>query len=61
MCSVDILRTEKLSGFQYLVQHEGVSNSQYLVTAQAGTEATSGSATLTTYVFFRILEDGLHS
>ncbi|KAH9919993.1 glycoside hydrolase family 12 protein [Epithele typhae] len=35
----------------YLVQHEGVSSSQYLVTAQAGTEPTSGSATLTTYVF----------
>ncbi|KAI0700315.1 concanavalin A-like lectin/glucanase [Cytidiella melzeri] len=32
----------------YLVQHEGVSTSQYLVTAQAGTEPTSGSATLTT-------------
>ncbi|KAI9063623.1 glycoside hydrolase family 12 protein [Trametes sanguinea] len=32
----------------YLTQHEGVSTSQYLVTAQAGTEATSGSATLTT-------------
>ncbi|KAI0087216.1 concanavalin A-like lectin/glucanase [Irpex rosettiformis] len=34
--------------FDYLVQHEGVSSSQYLVTAQAGTEPTSGSATLTT-------------
>ncbi|KAI0071600.1 glycoside hydrolase family 12 protein, partial [Panus rudis PR-1116 ss-1] len=34
--------------FTYLVQHEGVSSSQYLVTAQAGTEPTTGSATLTT-------------
>ncbi|KAI0646322.1 concanavalin A-like lectin/glucanase [Trametes meyenii] len=33
---------------QYLTQHEGVSTSQFLVTAQAGTEPTSGSATLTT-------------
>ncbi|KAI0313955.1 concanavalin A-like lectin/glucanase domain-containing protein [Amylostereum chailletii] len=32
----------------YLVDNEGLSASQYLVTAQAGTEATSGSATLTT-------------
>lgn len=33
---------------QYLTQHEGVSTSQFLVTAQAGTEPTVGSATLTT-------------
>ncbi|KAI0674322.1 concanavalin A-like lectin/glucanase [Trametes maxima] len=33
---------------QYLTQHEGVSTSQFLVTAQAGTEPTTGSATLTT-------------
>ncbi|KAF5391002.1 hypothetical protein D9757_003971 [Collybiopsis confluens] len=33
---------------QYLTQHEGLSTSQYLTTFQAGTEATSGSATLTT-------------
>ncbi|KAJ3551741.1 hypothetical protein NM688_g4530 [Phlebia brevispora] len=31
----------------YLTEHEGVSTSQFLVTAQAGTEATSGTATLT--------------
>jgi len=37
-----------LAFLTYLTQHEGVSTSQYLVTAQAGTEATSGSATLTT-------------
>ena len=33
---------------QYLTENEGLSSSQYLVTAQAGTEATSGSATLDT-------------
>jgi len=32
---------------QYLTQHQGVSASQYLKTAQGGTEATQGSATLT--------------
>ncbi|KAI0635198.1 concanavalin A-like lectin/glucanase [Trametes polyzona] len=35
----------------YLTQHQGVSSSQYLVTAQAGTEPTSGSATLTTSAY----------
>ncbi|KIP09316.1 glycoside hydrolase family 12 protein [Phlebiopsis gigantea 11061_1 CR5-6] len=35
----------------YLTQHEGISTSQYLVTAQAGTEPTSGSATLTTSAY----------
>ncbi|GJE92459.1 glycoside hydrolase family 12 protein [Phanerochaete sordida] len=39
----------------YLVQHEGVSNSQYLVTAQAGTEPTSGSATLTTTAYSLVI------
>ncbi|KIJ27870.1 glycoside hydrolase family 12 protein [Sphaerobolus stellatus SS14] len=37
--------------FTYLIQHEGVSSSQYLTTIQAGTEATSGSATLTTSAY----------
>jgi len=37
--------------FTYLIQHEGVSSSQYLVTAQAGTEPTTGSATLTTSAY----------
>ncbi|KAF8481475.1 concanavalin A-like lectin/glucanase domain-containing protein, partial [Gautieria morchelliformis] len=32
----------------YLMQHQGLASSQYLVTAQAGVEATSGSATFTT-------------
>ncbi|KAF9044439.1 glycoside hydrolase family 12 protein [Panaeolus papilionaceus] len=34
---------------KYLTSNRGVSSSQYIKTAQAGTEATSGSATLTTY------------
>ncbi|KAF8201189.1 glycoside hydrolase family 12 protein [Mycena galopus ATCC 62051] len=34
----------------YLTANRGVSTAQYLTTAQGGTEATSGSATLTTYV-----------
>ncbi|TFK37098.1 concanavalin A-like lectin/glucanase [Crucibulum laeve] len=33
---------------KYLTSSQGVSTSQYLKTAQGGTEATSGSATLTT-------------
>ncbi|KDR66527.1 hypothetical protein GALMADRAFT_147761 [Galerina marginata CBS 339.88] len=32
---------------KYLTAHQGVSTSQYLKTAQGGTEATSGTATLT--------------
>ncbi|KAI8970911.1 concanavalin A-like lectin/glucanase [Trametes punicea] len=39
------------SFLNYLTQHEGVGSSQYLVTAQAGTEATSGTATLTTSAY----------
>ncbi|KAI0826590.1 concanavalin A-like lectin/glucanase domain-containing protein [Trametes gibbosa] len=35
----------------YLTQHQGLSASQFLVTAQAGTEPTSGSATLTTSAY----------
>ncbi|KAF9063020.1 glycoside hydrolase family 12 protein [Rhodocollybia butyracea] len=34
--------------FTYLIENEGVSSSQFLTTLQAGTEATSGTATLTT-------------
>ncbi|KAJ4474350.1 glycoside hydrolase family 12 protein [Lentinula aciculospora] len=34
--------------FNYLTTNEGLSTSQFLTTFQAGTEATSGSATLTT-------------
>ncbi|KAJ3712119.1 glycoside hydrolase family 12 protein [Lentinula guzmanii] len=37
--------------FAYLISHEGLSTSQYLTTLQAGTEATSGSATLTTTAY----------
>ncbi|KAJ7220558.1 glycoside hydrolase family 12 protein [Mycena pura] len=36
---------------KYLTSNQGVSTSQFLVTAQGGTEATSGSATLTTSAF----------
>ncbi|TDL20531.1 concanavalin A-like lectin/glucanase [Rickenella mellea] len=36
---------------QYLVQHQGVSSSEYLTTAQGGTEPFAGSATLTTSSF----------
>ncbi|TCD69577.1 hypothetical protein EIP91_006999 [Steccherinum ochraceum] len=39
----------------YLTQHEGVSTSQYLVTAQAGTEPTTGSATLTTSAYSLVI------
>ncbi|KAF7303802.1 Glycoside hydrolase family 12 protein [Mycena indigotica] len=35
---------------KYLTANRGVSTSQFLTTLQAGTEATSGSATLTTHV-----------
>ncbi|VDB91683.1 unnamed protein product [Peniophora sp. CBMAI 1063] len=34
--------------FTYLINNEGLSSSQYLTTLQAGSEATSGSGTLTT-------------
>ncbi|CAK5262153.1 unnamed protein product [Mycena citricolor] len=37
--------------FKYLTANRGLSTSQVLVTAQGGTEATSGSATLTTSAF----------
>jgi xyloglucan-specific endo-beta-1,4-glucanase len=36
---------------QYLSKSQTLAATQYLTTVQAGTEATSGSATLTTYVF----------
>ncbi|KAK7039470.1 glycoside hydrolase family 12 protein [Favolaschia claudopus] len=36
---------------KHLTTNQGVSTSQFLVTAQGGTEATSGSATLTTSAF----------
>ncbi|KAG1726544.1 glycoside hydrolase family 12 protein [Suillus paluster] len=35
----------------YLVDNEGMSSSQYLTTAQAGTEATSGTAKFTTSAY----------
>ncbi|KAJ7108546.1 concanavalin A-like lectin/glucanase [Mycena epipterygia] len=36
---------------KYLTANRGVSTAQFLTTAQGGTEATSGSATFTTYAF----------
>lgn len=36
-----------LTPLQYLTANQTLSSSQYLVTAQSGTEATSGKATLT--------------
>ncbi|KAI0782717.1 concanavalin A-like lectin/glucanase [Abortiporus biennis] len=44
-----------LAFLTYLTQHEGISTSQYLVTAQAGTEPTSGSATLTTSAYSLVI------
>ncbi|KDQ53841.1 glycoside hydrolase family 12 protein [Jaapia argillacea MUCL 33604] len=40
---------------KYLITNEGVSTSQYLTTAQAGTEATSGTATLTTSAYSLVI------
>jgi xyloglucan-specific endo-beta-1,4-glucanase len=40
---------------KYLTANEGVSTSQYLITAQAGTEPTSGSATLTTSAYSMVI------
>ncbi|KAG2147880.1 glycoside hydrolase family 12 protein [Suillus bovinus] len=37
--------------FSHLIHNEGMSSSQYLVTAQAGTEATSGKAKFTTSAY----------
>ncbi|KAJ7439329.1 glycoside hydrolase family 12 protein [Mycena latifolia] len=40
---------------KFLTANEGVSTSQFLTTAQGGTEATSGSATLTTSAFSLVI------
>ncbi|KAF5309995.1 hypothetical protein D9619_010407 [Psilocybe cf. subviscida] len=40
---------------KYLTANQGVSTSQFLITAQAGTEATSGSATLTTSAYSLVI------
>ncbi|PFH48574.1 glycoside hydrolase family 12 protein [Amanita thiersii Skay4041] len=40
---------------KYLTANQGVSSSQYLKTAQAGTEATSGTATLTTSAYSLVI------
>ncbi|KAJ7489343.1 concanavalin A-like lectin/glucanase [Mycena latifolia] len=41
--------------FKYLTANQGLSTSQFLTTAQAGTEATSGSATLTTTAYSLVI------
>jgi len=41
--------------FKYLTTSQGVSTSQYLVTAQAGTEPTSGTGTLTTSTYSLVI------
>ncbi|KIJ55836.1 glycoside hydrolase family 12 protein [Sphaerobolus stellatus SS14] len=46
--TITSFNTDILPFFTYLIQHEGVSASQYLSTIQAGTEPTTGNATLTT-------------
>jgi len=40
---------------KYLTSNQGVSTSQYLKTAQGGTEATSGSATLTSSTYSLVI------
>jgi xyloglucan-specific endo-beta-1,4-glucanase len=40
---------------KYLTANQGVGTSQFLTTAQAGTEATSGSATLTTSAYSLVI------
>ncbi|OBZ78117.1 putative xyloglucan-specific endo-beta-1,4-glucanase A [Grifola frondosa] len=52
---VESFSGDVLGFIQYLMEHEGVSAEQYLVTAQAGTEATSGSATLTTSAYSLVI------
>ncbi|EIM84172.1 uncharacterized protein STEHIDRAFT_82609 [Stereum hirsutum FP-91666 SS1] len=47
--------------YDYLVSNEGLSSSQYLTTAQAGTEATSGTAVLTTTSFSLAINTGSSS
>jgi len=41
--------------FDYLIDNEGLSSSQFLTTFQAGTEATSGAATLTTTSYSTVI------
>ncbi|KAJ7604649.1 glycoside hydrolase family 12 protein [Roridomyces roridus] len=40
---------------KYLTANQGIATSQFLTTAQAGTEATSGSATLTTSAYSLVI------
>ncbi|KAK0216939.1 glycoside hydrolase family 12 protein [Armillaria fumosa] len=41
--------------FDYLTSKQGLSTSQYLITAQGGTEATQGSATLKSSIFSLVI------
>ncbi|PBK71480.1 concanavalin A-like lectin/glucanase [Armillaria solidipes] len=41
--------------FEYLTSKQGLSTSQYLITAQGGTEATQGSATLKSSTFSLVI------
>jgi len=41
--------------FNYLIDNEGLSSSQFLITFQTGTEATSGAATLTTTSYTTVI------
>lgn len=50
-----LLTESDCSCAQYLTANQGVSTAQFLTTAQGGTEATSGSATLTTYVAYLLV------
>ncbi|KAJ7750405.1 glycoside hydrolase family 12 protein [Mycena maculata] len=53
--TITSFNTDIKAFFTYLTDDQGISSSQYLTTAQAGTEATSGSATLTTTAFSLVI------
>ncbi|KAF7313846.1 Glycoside hydrolase family 12 protein [Mycena chlorophos] len=49
--AIESFSADIITFFKYLESDFGLSSSQYLTTVQAGTEATSGSATLTTSAY----------
>nr|GAT58926.1 glycoside hydrolase family 12 protein [Mycena chlorophos] len=49
--AIESFSADIITFFKYLESDFGLSSSQYLTTLQAGTEATSGSATLTTSAY----------
>jgi len=53
--SITNFQSDAMDFLNYLIEHEGLSSSQYLTTFQAGTEATSGSATLTTTSYSAVI------